>query len=334
MTVFSQAVPLAWADWWRAIAGGAEVEHRFPARNLLLDENIEFWRAESYAEYLASVRNPVWPADALTHNYPPHRKYVVDRLWKGHSGTLPKEIDLAEWSCPETFRRIPAGSPFLDANLDLRLVRVESVEAMAARIGIDPKDLLGVATDALRGVAGAGRTLDLYFEVLADKSKVRPEFATFLADILPVFSELDWVDRLRDTLGLIHFNPTAGSEIPVLVFSYPLRDLPFLQGQPAFRPLVPPVTLESNWNPAFCPSPPGGRTGHTIDLSARTPVPRRREVVRPTMQYRANHVYRVDSIRRPVEKDTLEVARSLHLTEIRKMCFRSDYASGTDSDIV
>lgn len=334
MNILSQTIPHAWSEWWRAIATNARVEHRFPARNLLLDENVEVWRAQSYAEFLAPVRDPVWPTDELPHNFTAHKNYVVDRLWKGHSGTLPREIDLDEWSCPETFQRIPAGSPFLDASLDLRLVRVESAVGMASRIGVAATVLVDVATSALAGAADAERTLDLLFETLADKSKVRPEFATFLADILPVFSEADWADRLRDTLGLIHYNPTAGGEIPILVFSYPIRDLPFLQGQPALRPLVPPVVLESNWNPAFCPSPPGGRTGHTIDLSAATLVSQRREVVHPTLRYRASHLYRVANIRRPIESDTLEVARSLHLTEIRGMSGSPDYASGTDSDIV
>lgn len=320
-------------DWWRSIAEHSELEHRYPARNLLLDENVEDWRARSYADCLASAVNPVWPTDLLPYNFPLHKKYVVDRLWKGHSGILPKEIELAEWSCPETFQRIPEGSPFLDANLDLRLVRVESIEGMAPRIGVEPRHLTDIATAALGGAASAGRTLDLYFEALADKSKVRPEFATFLLDVFVVFSEPDWADRLRDTLGLIHYNPAAGTEIPVMVFSYPIRDLPHLQGRPAFRPLVPPVVLESNWNAAFCPSPAGGSTGHTIDLSGTVPVPRR-EVVHPTMQYQVAHLYRVGSVRRPVEKETLEIARSLHLTEIRKMYGRPDYASSTDSDIV
>ena len=325
-------VPPPWADWWRAIAQNAELEYRFPARNLRLDENVEAWRAQSYASCLGSVRHPVWPTDSLPYAFPFHRKYIVDRLWKNHSGTLPHEIDPAEWNCPETFQRIPAGSPFLDANLDLKLLRVESVEGMAPRIGIDVKELIDVATSALQGVPSATGTLDLYLDTLADKSRIRPEFAAFHADVAAVFSEPDWVNRLRDTLGLIHYNP-SGSEIPVLIFSYPIRDLPYLQGQPAFRPLVPPLVLESNWNAAFCPSPLGGRTGHTIDLSGTAPGPRR-EVLHPTMRYRARHLFRFGNIGRQVEKDTLEIARSLHLTEIRKMYGRLDYGSETDSDIV
>jgi hypothetical protein len=294
---------------------------------------LELWRAESYADCLKSVPDPSWPSDQLPYNFPPHKKYIVDRLWKNHSGTLPSVIDVTQWSCPETFQRIPAGSPFMDANLDLKLARVESVGGIAPRIGIDPQELFDLARSALTGVTGAAETLDLHFETLADKSKVRPEFATFLADLLPVFEKPDWADQLRDILGLLHYNPTVGNEISIMVFVYPIRDLPHLQGQPAFRPLVPPVVLESNWNAAFCPSPPGGKTGHTIDLSGTASAPPRREVVHPTVQYRSRHLYRLGQIRKPVA-DTLEVARSLHLTEIRKMTSRPDYAAGTDSDIV
>jgi hypothetical protein len=331
VNTLSSSVPPPWADWWLAIAQCADLECRFASRNLLLDENVEPWRAQSYSACLGSARDPVL-TDPLTHAFPSHRQYLVTKLWKNHSGTLPTEIDLDEWHCPETFQRIPASSPFLDANLDLRLVRVESAEGLAPRIGIGVKDLIDVATSALAGVVSAAATLDLYFETLADKSKVRPEFATFHADIDDVLAEGDWVDRVRDKLGLIHYNP-SGSDIPVLVFSYPIKDLPYLQGQPAFRPLVPPVVLESNWNAAFCPSPMGGKTGHTIDLSGTPPGPRR-EVVHPTMQYQARHLFRVGNIRRRVERDTLEIARSLHLTEIRKIYNRLDYGSETDSDIV
>ncbi len=325
-------MPSAWVKWWCDVAQHAEPEHKFPARNLLLDDNIAAPRARAYADCFQSIPDPFWPVDALPYNFPPHKKYVTDRLWKNHSGVLPTILEPSDFTCPETFMNIPATSPFLDANLDLRLVRVEGASGMAARVGVDSGELMRLAGAASSGDAAAADAMDLYFEALAEKSAVRPEFATFLADVLPVFSEPDWEDRLRDTLGLIHHDPAPGNEIPILVFSYPLKDLPYVQGHPATRPLVPPIVLESGWNSAFCPSPAGGRSGHTIDLAGATTAPRR-EVLHPTIQYHARHIYRVGNIRRPVEKGNLEIARSLHLTEIRKMYGRPDYAQATDSDI-
>ena len=163
----------------------------------------------------------------------------------------------------------------------------------------------------------------------------RPAFAGFYLDVQDILSSTntDWADDLRDALGLYHFNPLSPvRELTVLVFQYPIRSVPHFLSDTKARPLVPPTVLDSRPNPAFCPVPAGSLTGHTVHLSGYQKVPPlMREVLHPPVAYKPSHLFRMGTIRKPVQVATLKESRQWHLEVVRDQSRRPDFAQLTDA---
>lgn len=217
-------------------------------------------------------------------------------------------------------------------------MRVEEAGFVARRAGQPDARLLSLARDTLRADAAAARVLDALLETWARKIELRPVFAAFWEDLSDVFGATPgedppgWADELRDRLGLAHHDPAArAGRIDVLIFRYRVDAVPGPKSNHAQRLLVPPTVLDGRFSPAFCPAPTGGLTGHTLDLGGGSRLCR--EVLHPTLPFRAVHLFRVGAIERPVSPGLLREARGLHLAAVRAASAREDYALGTDGDL-
>jgi hypothetical protein len=169
----------------------------------------------------------------------------------------------------------------------------------------------------------------------AKRAEIRPSFAAFYEDVANVFeSGNEWADELRDCLGLAHLDPAArGREITIVVFRYPVSAVAKMRGlDNTMRPLARPTVLDGRFSSAFCPAPRFAVCGYVIDLSGKTGVVRR-EIVHPTIAYRAGHLWRLGTVRRRVEWDSLATARGLHLIGVRELTQRLDYGIDTDRDL-
>jgi hypothetical protein len=241
-----------------------------------------------------------------------------------------------ELLCPETFRHIDPASPFLRADKKMRLVRVERLKSIAKGCGQDPGFLRGLIERHLAGDGEARRLLDGALRTWSRKNDLRPVFASFFDDIQGLLKETgdDWADRLRDGLGLAHHDPEERGAVDVVLFRYPIQLVPRLKETPRSqrRPLVPPTVLDGGFSHAFCPAPRGGYTGHVVDLAAEEEEPLR-EVLHPQPEWRAEHVWRLGTIRRRVRLENLGMARALHLINIRRLTDRKDYGKTTDRDL-
>ena len=60
----------------------------------------------------------------------------------------------------------------------------------------------------------------------------------------------------------------------------------------------------------------------------------RREVLHPRFAFRASHLWRLGTVTRGVDRSQLPDARALHLLTVRDESGRTDYADGTDKDIL
>jgi hypothetical protein len=335
----SGPIPLhAPPDWlsWASGSGGAKsanLEHAFEVRNLLVDEGAPDWRADNYGGYLKAID---WsaPSDAAIAWRTVHNSYFATRVARKAPATgIPGKIDPTDDTlCPETFQRLPDSSPFLNASLNLDLIRVEDLEDVARlATTYSPAELRDFADRFLKGDSSAeARPRDI-LDNFALRRDLRPAFAGFHRDVQDIFSpsNTEWADDLRDALGLYHYNPPFPKpEYTVLVFRYPVRSVPHLQSTKV-RPLVPPTVLDSRPNPAFCPVPSGSLTGHTVHLGQKVP-PLMREVLHPPVAYRPSHLFRIGVIRRPIQIATLEESRRWHLEVVRDQSGRPDFAKSTD----
>ena len=53
----------------------------------------------------------------------------------------------------------------------------------------------------------------------------RPAFAAWEDQLLDEVAAPDWPDRLRDRMGLGHYNPAAGTSVPVALMRYTVHDI-------------------------------------------------------------------------------------------------------------
>jgi hypothetical protein len=327
-------------DWVRFLSHlgvDARGEHAFEARNFLLDEGIVPDRVDSYAD-AGAMRGHASVEDWQGA----HWTYLAERVFRQPSGDgLPRALDPSdEISCPETFRFIDPAAPFLPTDSRSHLIRVERLRFVADSAGIGSAELRRVAEAALQHAPESIRDLNDILGAWARVIEARPVFAAFWDDVLDLFGDIPaddppgWEDALRDSLGLLHYDPGARrNEIEVLVFKYPVSVVPKLKGlERDRRPLVPPTVLDNRLSPAFLPAPRGSLSGHVIDLSAQAKS-LRREVLHPGVPFEAKHLWRVGTIRRPVDSASLSLARGLHLLMVRDASGRRDYALGTDGDL-
>ena len=321
----------------------ANGDPRFVARNFLLDEGVVAPRAASYEDAGAAADHKdygEWQGR--------HRDYLRQHVFLPQPiAGAPGSINPAQPSlCPETFRSPAVFRSFGSSLPSLDLLRVIQVRSMARAMGtslrVREADLVAwgrevVETRGLQSedVRRLGDALQRW-SVLLD---LRPAFAAFWEDHKDLFrqnpadDEPDWADCLRDRLGLLHISPAGRlPEISIFVFRYPVRAIPRRIGSPADRALAVPTVLDSDLFEAFCPAPIEEQHGRVLDLSASYDEPLR-EVVHPFLAYRPEHLFRVGVVRKPPAAP-LTLARAAHLSSLRAVCNRADYAVHTDGDLL
>lgn len=314
--------------------------YRMAARNFLLDEGVLGARCNSYR--VAGAANA--HADRKTWRGR-HEQYLEQRVYRKGPGTgIPKELEQADEDlCPETFRFIDSGSPFLYSDQSLHLIRTEELAFVARLSGMPEDRLRRLARDVVEhGTTAAGfADLDSALRAWTRQIQLRPTFAAFWEDLSALFGNTPdqdaegWADRLRDRLGLAHYDPKARrGPIDILVFRYEVGSLARISelGEDV-RALVPPTVLDGNLSEVFCPSPPGAGTGHTLDLGGAFDS-LRREVLHPASAFGARHLWRIGTIQVPVDLASLADLRSLHLLWLREQTGVADYAADTDGDLL
>lgn len=329
-------------DFLKSIAQDlARGNRRFVARNFLLDEGVASERQRSYHAAGAMQHHATFEDWNEIHNEDYLRSRVFLRKLQPQIPTL---IDPAHnENCPETFRYRSSFQTYGASDAGLELIRVERVERMAHHpLSITADALLQAAHDFLanRSSVQHKQNLDAALEEWQRFRDLRPVWTGYWIDVEEIFrpdqgyDPEDWSSELRDCLGLYHLDPFArpGVEINIMVFRYRVGELPELKGERTLRPIAVPTVLDGHFGEAFCPAPVGQACGYVVYLGS-APYRPRREILHPAIQFRAEHLYNVGKITRPVPPD-LSVARREHLRWVRGETGRSDYAANTDGDLL
>jgi hypothetical protein len=312
---------------------------RFVARNFLLDEGVSPERQSSYKAAGVMMRHAKFDDWNEIHN-----GYLLSRVFLKKPQQVPTQIDRTdEDNCPETFRHPTAFRTFGAADANLDLIRVEQAQSIARRAGFNSVDeLLSLAGEILAGPSSTqqNQQLNSALEIWDRSRDLRPVWASFWEDMWDLFGPDpandpdDWPNELRDRVGLYHLNPAPRSrgEIHIFVFRYRVSALPPLKGERNLRPLAVPTVLDGRFGEAFCPAPGGQPYGFVVYLGNQRYRPRR-ELLHPSIQFRAEHLFRVGTITRPSPADLI-AARSEHLQWLRAETDRTDYALTTDGDLL
>jgi hypothetical protein len=312
----------SWPEFDATLQGFASgsADFRFVARNFLLDERVPFPREDSYKSTVAlsDFRSETGWRDA-------HEEYLSARLFVTHGP-------------PETFTNANRGNLLSDLEPRQHLIHLERAEPIARSAGTRADRLLEIAGDFLAGQDGLRGTLADTLEVWLRSRHRGPVFSSFWGEFSDLFEPdetSDWPDRCRDRMGMAHLAPTGGPSIPVILFRHPLRTVLDLRAKipEAIQLVAVPTVLDTRMSPAFCPAPQEAPYGHVLDLSSDVPYRLRFEVIHPTPDYRPEDIFRIGQITSAPAR-TIEQARGLHLSLLRDIILRGDYATQTNGDLL
>lgn len=292
---------------------------RFPARNFRLEWQIPAGRVDSY-EGLVNKLVGLDARAALTQLNRLHNKYLEAFL---RHGARTDKFDPASANCPEPFKIAMRLDEFGHSDDNLLLVRSEDLGFITRYAGISKAELRQLAA----GVAAGNRddnvdkskstTLTYILQRWQESCDNRPTFAAFWDDAQSILANPTpgWAEELRDRLGLLHYEPAwkTDNEVDVIVFRYPVRLVPrYDRSSP--RLLLRPTVLDGALSEAFCTAPPGTGVGSTIDLAGRNDQPWQ-EVIHPPVEYKAEHVWAIDTIKTSPPAD-LARSRALHIIKL------------------
>jgi len=277
---------------------GSHFEERAVAENFILEERLSEEREDSYAQFIMLLKN-------VDDWYVEHRRYLSAkiRLLKG---------------TPETFTDLNSRNLQTGIDQDQFLVRVENLDRLVkvARSDSETDKLIEYFARFIEDPSDP-EAVAVLEKFISDCNKCRdsrPIFAGFWGEVKDLFHGDDdqWANKLRDSLGLGHLNPTEGEAIPILVLRYRVADMtpPKLR---EWNSVAVPTALDGSLSPYFCPTPQNWTAGQVLDLTPGTEddYAFTYEILHQRIEYALSYVYRVGWITDPPGK-TCEEARRIH----------------------
>ncbi|MCU1348042.1 MAG: hypothetical protein JWO56_1072 [Acidobacteria bacterium] len=154
----------------------------------------------------------------------------------------------------------------------------------------------------------------------------RPAFAAFKDELLDTLNAVDWPNRMRDRLGLAHYDCAAGS-IPVALMQYSVGEV---RAAATVRPeacaVTAPTVLDSGPWPFFFPAPVDLTCGRTKPLAAVADEHELlAEILHFRITYRREHILRLAEIVSPPAAFDLKTLRNYHLLAVRLLSGRDDF---------
>lgn len=154
----------------------------------------------------------------------------------------------------------------------------------------------------------------------------RPAFCAFKDEVVDELARADWPSRLRDRLGLAHYDCKAGP-IPIALMEYPVAEVrgaaTFFAVSSAFTA---PTVLDSGPWPFFFPAPPELRCGRTMALyEVEDDKDLLAEILHFRIAYKLEHLVRLDEIHAAPKAFDLKGLRNHHLFALQVASGRDDF---------
>lgn len=285
---------------WRALTN---IEKRSEADNLWFEQRVSAARQAAFEVEATGANDAVALRKAHT-DY--HKEFVV--------------VDVGD--IPHTFDSAVAPADLGTIDEMQKIIRIESL--------VRPLDKLGMTFDQLRKAVDDNQTalIDNFLQTwnTSNVRDGRPAFAAFKDEVTDDLARPDWPDRLRDRLGLAHYDCKAGP-IPIALMEYSVAEVraatASVTGIAAFT--APTVLDTSPW-PYFFPAPAGLPCGRTMALyKVASDNDLLAEILHFRMAYTRNHIARVDEIRTPPAAFDLRAIRNHHLFALHVAAGRDDF---------
>lgn len=223
---------------------------------------------------------------------------------------------------PHTFE--PSLSPAALGPIDEsdRYVRIESLIRPLAKYDITFQRL----QEAFQNNEGAMIDAFLATWNASSARDYRPVFAAPLDEVREDLARADWPDRLRDRLGLAHYD-CADGPIPIALMEYSVAEVRATASKlGVVDPFTAPTVLDSGPWPFFFPAPPELPCGRTMALyEVVDDAQLLAEVLHFRISYRREHIVRLDEIRTRTKVVDLRGLRNHHLLALHVAVGRDDY---------
>ncbi|MBW1614998.1 MAG: hypothetical protein JRJ49_00395 [Deltaproteobacteria bacterium] len=260
----------------------------FIAENFILEERLQKKREEVYSEFIKDDSEKFGDWQFEHENYL-HRKIYIEQNKNKR---------------PETFTKINYINFLNQIDKNQYLVRLENLNGAISLT--DFKDEEAELFNILNKISETGKppsennrekTLHDFLNSWNLKRDKRPIFAGFWGEIKNIFDNQNknWANLLRDRLGLGHYAPETGENIPVLLLRYRVSEVLSYQKKNGFSI---PTVLDSGFSEFFFPTSSSSEEGQTLNLSAtkESAYYFNKEILHSFIEYKDTHIYRIGEI--------------------------------------
>jgi hypothetical protein len=220
--------------------------------------------------------------------------------------------------------------PDIEANQ--KVVRLECIDDALTKIGRDYADLEEATAPGHRDIGLITQLLDqwqLY-------PGARPAFIAFKSEVASDLGAPDWLLRLRNRLGLGHYDPAPGQRQAFALMEYLVKNVMAewrpLEARGAQRPFAFPTVLESQGSPYFFPSPHELASSFAVDLGGPGNGSIR-EMLHIRITYMPDHLIKVGELVGPLDPFQLGSVRDSHLEQLRRGSARADFGAPMSGEV-
>lgn len=229
---------------------------------------------------------------------------------------------------PDTFTTLNQDALYLaDVEPNQKIVRLECLDDVLRSTGRTYAEL----TEAMNSHP---RDDNLIAHILGQFTLypgARPAFVAFKSEVDRDLRQADWAMRLRNRMGLGHYDPAPGQRQAFALMEYLAKDVDAewqpLRARGAERPFALPTVLDGKGvSPYSFPSPRNLTSSFAVDL-ADPPSNPIREMLHVRITYRPHHLVRVGELVGPLPPVRLVAARDGHLERLRQGSGRADFGA-------
>ena len=222
---------------------------------------------------------------------------------------------------PDTFLECNESAQLPSFAKNLVLVRVEDLSYALSKS--TARITYAQLADAInrRKEPDAAATLELFIHDWNAARANWPMFGSiYHGEVKEDADHADWPHRLRDRLGLDHYQGSAADRIPVALMCYSAQlVLDEAKGDSRINAAFAlPTALDGELNHAYFPAPAGHPYGATLNLSEPWQAQLGAEILNLRIKYQPGHLLKVGEIVRPTGYRDVRVQRDKHLELLRQ----------------
>jgi hypothetical protein len=242
-------------------------------------------------------------------------------LRKAHADYWSEFVRVDEGDIPHTFEAALAPAELGAIDEMQKIIRIEGIARPLAKHGLTFERLraamINNETTVIDGFLATWNTSGI--------RDGRPSFATFKDEVRDDLAKADWPSRLRDRLGLAHYDCANGS-IPIALMEYSVAEVSNAANLAGLSAFTAPTVLDSGPWPFFFPAPSELSCGRTMPLyEVQDDKDLLAEILHFRIAYKHEHLVRIDEIRTPPSAYELRGLRNHHLLALNVASGRDDY---------